>query len=153
MFQADSTSGVHLAQRILPLFTKYNFQSKCIAFIKGGVGNLTTMATTLNNSVCCELFHSERPFSGDCFAHAMSMACQYATDECKVCSELQISIKETQSALQKTITWPKKSGKGRQTWNLACIENGLTPKKMSTPVKTRFTTKITVYNFHVAQIE
>ncbi len=39
--------------------------------------------------------------------------------------------------MQKCITWPNKSNKGRQEWNKACIEIGLKPRKLNTPVKTK----------------
>jgi hypothetical protein len=31
-----------------------------------------------------------------------------------------VSLKDAQSTLQKTITWTKKLGKGRQEWEVAC---------------------------------
>jgi hypothetical protein len=36
-----------------------------------------------------------------------------------------VSVKEIQSGLQKTITWTKKSEKGRQEWEWACLESGM----------------------------
>jgi hypothetical protein len=38
--------------------------------------------------------------------------------------------------MQKCITWPKKFGKGHKKWNKACIEVGLKPIKLNTPLKT-----------------
>jgi hypothetical protein len=38
--------------------------------------------------------------------------------------------------LQKCIVWPKKSRKGRQEWNKACLNLGLPPRKLNTLVKT-----------------
>jgi hypothetical protein len=46
----------------------------------------------------------------------------------KVCVGFpSISIKEAQLVLQKTITWTKKSGKGRQEWHKACELVGVFP--------------------------
>jgi hypothetical protein len=46
-------------------------------------------------------------------------------------------IKVVQGAIKKCITWPKKLGKGKQTWDKACIEYGLKPIKLNMPMKTR----------------
>jgi hypothetical protein len=37
----------------------------------------------------------------------------------------KVSVKEVQSDLQKTITWTKRFGKGRQEWEWACSERGM----------------------------
>jgi hypothetical protein len=39
----------------------------------------------------------------------------------------------------------KKSSKGRQEWEVACHEVGLPPQKLKTLVKTRFASKIVLY--------
>ena len=45
----------------------------------------------------------------------MSKACQYATIDDKVYSSmLEVSIANAQGFLQNTVTWTKKSDKGRQ---------------------------------------
>ncbi len=35
------------------------------------------------------------------------------------------------------VTWPKKSRKGRQEWEKACVNSGLPTQKLNTPMKTR----------------
>jgi hypothetical protein len=80
----------------------------------------------------------EESFQGICFGHAFSKTCQYATTNEKVCKDLQyVSIKYVQKDLQKCITWPKKSRKGRQKWEKACVNLGLSSQKLNTPMKTR----------------
>jgi hypothetical protein len=44
----------------------------------------------------------------------------------------KVSVKEVQSGLQKTITWTKKSGKGKQKWEWACFESGMQHRKLKT---------------------
>jgi len=39
----------------------------------------------------------------------------------------------------------KKYGKGKQEWEKACIECGLSPQKLKTPIKTRFASKVIVF--------
>jgi hypothetical protein len=47
----------------------------------------------------------------------MSKVAQYATDDVKMCVKfLEVSLKEVQSSLQKTITWTKKSKKRKAQW-------------------------------------
>jgi DNA-binding PucR family transcriptional regulator len=56
-----------------------------------------------------------------------------------------ISIKEARSILQKTITWTKKSSKGRQEWHKTRLDVGVPPQKLKTHVKTRFASKIILF--------
>jgi hypothetical protein len=49
-----------------------------------------------------------------CFGHALSKVCQYIITYDKVCTCLKhASIKVAQGAIQKCITWPKKSSKDK----------------------------------------
>jgi hypothetical protein len=67
--------------------------------------------------VSCEALGLQTLFVGSCWGHAMLKCVQYAIDDLKVSIGLTfVSIKETQSILQKPITWTKKSGKGWQKW-------------------------------------
>jgi hypothetical protein len=50
----------------------------------------------------------------------------------------EVSLKATQFALQKTITWTKKSGKGWSEWQRACLDAGLSHQELKTPMKIRF---------------
>jgi hypothetical protein len=45
-----------------------------------------------------------------------------------------VSIKVVQSNVQKCITWPKKSRKGRQKWNKTCMDFEIFPRKLNTLV-------------------
>jgi hypothetical protein len=45
----------------------------------------------------------------------------------------------------KKITWTKKFGKGRQEWEKVYVESGLLPHKLKTRVKTRFASKIIMF--------
>ncbi len=58
--------------------------------------------------------------NGTCFGHDFSKACQYVTTIEKVCRNLRyVFIKATQTCLQKCITRPNESRKGRQEWTKA----------------------------------
>jgi hypothetical protein len=58
-----------------------------------------------------------------------SKACQYATTDEKVCKNIKfVSTKYTHIDLQKCITWPKKSKKGRKKLNKACLDSNLPPR-------------------------
>jgi hypothetical protein len=57
----------------------------------------------------------------------------------------QVYVKVTQSSLQKTTTWTKKSGKGRQEWERACVERRLWPRKSKTLMKIRFASKVIMF--------
>jgi hypothetical protein len=42
----------------------------------------------------------------------------------------------------KTITWTKKSGKGWQKWHKACELGEVPPRKLKTPMKTSFASRV-----------
>jgi hypothetical protein len=58
---------------------------------------------------------------------------------------MEVNVKDAQAILQKTITWIKKFGESRQEWEKACIECGLPPQKLKTPVKTKFASKVIMF--------
>jgi hypothetical protein len=61
--------------------------------------------------------------------HALCKFCQYISTIDKVTWGFSFtSIKSTQVDIQKT--WPKKSGKGKQAWNKACINFGFMLEKI-----------------------
>jgi hypothetical protein len=41
--------------------------------------------------------------------------------------------------------WTKKLGKGKQEGEKACMDSGLQPWKLKTPIKTRFVSKIIMF--------
>jgi hypothetical protein len=47
-------------------------------------------------------------------------------------------MKATQTNLQKCLTWPKKSGKGKQEWTKVGANSKIHPRKLNTQMKTRF---------------
>jgi hypothetical protein len=47
--------------------------------------------------------------------------------------------------LQKTIAWTKKSNKGWSEWKRACLDVGLCHPKLKTLVKTRFASKVILF--------
>ncbi len=57
----------------------------------------------------------------------------------------KMSVKDAQIGLHKTITQIKKSRKGRQEWEKACVESGMLLHKLKTPIKTRFASKIIMF--------
>jgi hypothetical protein len=114
--------------------------------VKDEGANLNTLATALTSVVTCDVLGLKKPYSGTCFSHLMSKVCQYGTDSDTVCKSMKhVSMKNAQSTLQKTITWTQKSGKGRQEWEKACIEVGLPSRRLRIPVKTRFASKVVLF--------
>ncbi len=64
--------------------------------------------------------------------------CQYETIDFLMCIGRYTSIKTIQNAIHKCIIWPKKLGKGRQTWDKVYINYRLKNKKLNTFVKIRY---------------
>ncbi len=56
-----------------------------------------------------------------------------------------VNVKVAQGSLQKKFTWTKKSRKGQQEWEKACVEMGLRPQKLKTLMKTKFASKVLMF--------
>jgi hypothetical protein len=95
---------------------------------------LDTFAFTFASVVFCAPLQLVAPFSGNHFGHVMSKACQYVTNDIKIGVGMNERVAKAQSALQKTITWTKNLGKGRQEWESTCKVIGLRPRKFKTLV-------------------
>lgn len=92
----------------------------CTEFVKDEGTNFFIMAIALHSIINCEILKILRVYGSTWFGHVTSKACQYATnDEKKFVVLRNVNVKETQNGLQKTITWTKKLGKGRQEWEQA----------------------------------
>ncbi len=85
-----------------------------IAFVKYENNNLGTMFIILWWIIDCEPFNLLWVYEGTCFEYVMFKACQYATNNDNVFMGLiLVSVKNTQTSLQKIITWMKKLKKMR----------------------------------------
>jgi len=101
---------------------------RMIAFVKDEGSNLMFMAIALCSIIDCRLLKLQQVYKGMCFGHIMFKAYQYVTNDEKVITSLkQVNVKAAQRNLQKIITWTKKSEKGKQEWERACVERGLWP--------------------------
>jgi hypothetical protein len=129
LFEATTTIGQTLARSLTKLFDKYGLRKK-IDYVENEGSNFNVIIITLKGVVNYESFGLEESFQGTCFGHAFSKACRYGTIKEKVCKDFKyVSIKSTQTNLQKCITWPKKSRKGRPEWNKVYVETRIHPKK------------------------
>jgi hypothetical protein len=77
-------------------------------------------------------------FQGTYFGHVFFRACQYAIVK-EIISKglIYVSIKSTQTYLQKSITWHQTLGKRRYKWMKACVIASLKPIKLNTLIKTK----------------
>jgi hypothetical protein len=90
----------------------------------------------------CELLKLLQVYEGTCFGHVMFKMCQYETNDNKVLMGLTlVNVKDVQIGLQKIITRTKKSRKGRQKWEKACIESWKWHQKL----KTMFASKVIMF--------
>jgi hypothetical protein len=114
LFEMIDTCGITMAPKLQELLDMFIFTKKIIAYVKDEGSNLHTCANALNFVVSCNNLGLLEPFDGSCFVHALSKVCQYIITYDKVCTCLNYaSIKATQGVIQKCITWPKNSSKGR----------------------------------------
>ena len=120
--------------------------SQVIAYMKDESANLATLTTALLSVLSCPLLGLSKPYAGVCFGHMMLKACQHTTADEKVCTGMkEVLIKNAQDALQRTITWTKKSGKGNTEWIKGCEEVGLPSRRLKIPMKMRFPSKVVLF--------
>ncbi len=101
-----------LAQVKAFLFS-YNFLDKVISYVNDEGGNLSIFTKIISFMVKCALSAFDTPWRGTQFGHAFNKACQYACNDTKVDIEFwEVTFKNTQVSLQKTITWTKNFDKG-----------------------------------------
>jgi hypothetical protein len=138
LFEVIETTRQALTKNLIELLDAYGSKNKIITYVKDQGSNLNTLSNAFKSVVKCEILGLEENFQGTCFGHVFSKACQYASIDDKVCKDLKyVSIKFSQTYLQKCITWPNFFGKGNRQWNKVCIEASLRPMKSNTLVKTR----------------
>jgi hypothetical protein len=126
LFEVNETTRQSMAIQLQVLLDKFSLSHKVVAFLKDESTYISTMVATLHSIIDYEPLKILRVYKGMCFTHVMSKACYYATNDEKVSVGLKnVSVKEVQSGLQKTITWTKKSRKGRQESNLDCSKSGM----------------------------
>jgi hypothetical protein len=63
----------------------------------------------------------------------------------------EVSLKGKQSFVQSTITWTKKSNKGRMGEN-ACVKVFLPKKELKIPIKIRFASKVVLFQNILAYV-
>jgi hypothetical protein len=132
------TNGQTLVRSLTKLLDKYGLRKNIIIYVKDEGSNLNAMSIVLKVVVNYESFGLGESFQGTCFGHVFSKACQYGITKGKVCKDLKyVSFKSIRANLQKCIIWFKKSRKGRQKWNKACVDISIHPRKLNTPVKTK----------------
>jgi len=139
----ETTSGNAMILQFQFLLQKFELIHWVIAFEKHESSNLGTMATSLQLIINCELLKLLQVYERICFGHVTSKTCQYVMNDDKVLVGLiLVNVKDAQIGLQKIISRIKKSGKGKQKWEKACIESGMWHQKLKTPVKTKFASKV-----------
>jgi hypothetical protein len=142
----DTIVKFTMTMQVKDLLSFYNLLDKMIACVKDEGGNLSTLAQALSFVVSCTHVALVAPRQGSCSRHAFNKACQYVTNDATICSSFwEVNLKATYSTLQKTITWTKKSRKGRSKWKKACFDARLSHQKLKTPMKIMFVNKMILF--------
>jgi hypothetical protein len=124
---------------------KYQLTSKIITYVKDESTNLNTFAFAFTSVVFCAPLQLVAPFTGTCFGHDMSKACQYATNDTKIGVGMKEMCSKSSKCLVENHYMDKELGKGRQEWESTCKEIGLRLWKLKTLVKTQFASKVVFF--------
>ncbi len=144
-FQATNTFGVAMIVQVKDLLSSYNLLDKLITCVKDENDNLCIHAQAFALVVNCGLLGLVVPWKGSCFGHAFNKLCQYACNDTKIYVGFkEVNLKATQFTLQKK-TWTKKYGKGCNECHKACLDVGLSHRKLKTLMKHSFTTKAILF--------
>ena len=135
----EGTDGQQLSSSVRDCLKVFNIQDKIVSYTSDGGSNLKACKNALDMSVTNSMVFGpmKRVFEQDCFAHALQGACKAAVLDVKS-PDGSISVEKTRGVMQKCITWTKKSQKGATFLAQSQEHCGLRPKRMLTPVKTRF---------------
>jgi hypothetical protein len=135
LFEASNVNNVTMVMKLKQILNKFGLTQKIMAYVKDEGSNLATCAQALKAYVFCIDLDTTKPFDGYCFGRTLSKVCQYVTsDEKATCGLPYAFIKSTQVDVHKCITWPKKSNKGQQAWEKACVDSSFIPHKLNTHV-------------------
>ncbi len=139
-------AGVAMVAQVKDLLSPYSLFDKLIAYVKDKNGNLSTLTRALNFVVTCAPLGFATPWQGSCFGQAFNKTCQHAYNDANVCLGFwEVSLKATQFALQKIIMQTKNFSKGHNEWKWACIDARFNHQKQKTLVKTRFASKVILF--------
>ncbi len=101
-----------MALQLQGLLEKFGLIHRVLVFVKVEGKNLWSMVMNLQSLVDYKTLKILQVYEGTCFGHVMFKICQYATNDDKVSTRLTfVSVKDSQVALQKIITWTKNSAK------------------------------------------
>jgi hypothetical protein len=101
------------------------------------------MTIALKSIVSCDILGLTKSFQSNCFSHAFSKAYQYALVDEIFCKGLKyVFVKIAQFDFKNYIIRLKKSRKGKQEWNRACVDSNVPQRKLNTQVKTRLSSKL-----------
>jgi hypothetical protein len=119
-----------MALKVNQVLWMHGLNPKIIAYVKDEGNNLWIMTIALTSIVFYEVLKLLKPFIENCWGHAMLECCQYITNDTKAFVSLtSISIKKCLIFCKRQITWTRKSGKGWQEWQKACLETSIHPCK------------------------
>lgn len=147
VFEASETAGAAaLAMEVKELLNSFNLTDKIIAFVMDDDPRLGSLTQALSSMVLCAPLQLPEPYAGTCFGNVMSKACESATSDQKVCSRMrEVSIEAAVATLKKIISWTTRSETRRHEWLKACVDVGLPPRKLRTPIKGRFAGNVILF--------
>ncbi len=73
-----------------PFLAQFKLTNKILTYVENESLNLNTLVFALSIAFSYESLQLDVPFIGTCLGHAMSKACQYFTNDVKLC----VGIKE-----------------------------------------------------------
>eukprot|EP01135_Chromosphaera_perkinsii_P004032 Nk52_evm45s266 gene=Nk52_evmTU45s266 len=130
LFKCDSAKGENMADLLGPCLEGFHLTEKIIAMVKDEGGTLGTMKEALGDIVNSPYIGS--PLNAICYAHAVSKS---ASEGFKVNFPM---LDEVIPAMQKLVTWTKKSRVASDLLKDAQALNGLPQKKLFSRITTRF---------------
>lgn len=135
LFKIPYTTCVTLVKIVKPFLAQFKLINKILTYVENESLNLNTLVFAPSIVFSCESLQLDTPFIGTCFGHVMSKTCQYFTNDVKLCVGIkEMALKNVQQTIWKTITSTKKSQKGQQEWDKACIKARLPTRNLKTPM-------------------
>jgi hypothetical protein len=143
LLDIHSTKGKDLAVAVSRVIKEHNLATKIFGIVTDDGKNVLNATEILKRNATCDSFLGAQPYHGKCWAHLLNNVLKQMLFPAKSGKKFDAGFKtfkwkDINRKLQQCVTYTRKSSKGYKTWAKACVEANLIPRKLYSPVHTRF---------------
>lgn len=143
LLETNTTKGKDLAVAVNKVIEEHDLKTKVFEIVTDEGKNVLNASEILKKNTRCDYFLKCEPFHGKCWAHLLNNVLKQMLFPGKNAKKLDDGFrsfkwKALNRKLQSCVTYTCKSSKGYKMWAKACVESNLIPRKLYSPIHTRF---------------